>query len=59
MLLHLSKAFKVKSTQGTLIIFNKGFRLFENFPVLFSGIYYLRIKLVNLLIRYEEVKLVR
>ena len=59
MLLHLSKAFKVKSTQGTSIIFNKGFRLFENFPVLFSGIYYLRIKLVNLLIRYEEVKLVR
>ena len=59
MLLHLSKAFKVKSTQGTLIIFYKGFRGFENFHVIFSRTYYLRIKLVNLLIRYEEVKLVR
>jgi len=42
-----------------LIIFNKGIRGFENFHVLFSGTYYLRIKLVNLLIRYEEVKLMR
>jgi len=58
MLLHLSKAFKIKSTQGTLIIFYKGFRGFENFHVIFSRTYYLRIKLVNLLIRYEEVKLV-
>ena len=59
MLLHPSETFKVKSTQGTLIIFNKGIRGFENFHVLFSGTYYLRIKLVNLLIRYEEVKLMR
>ena len=59
MLLHLSKAFKIKSTQGTLIIFNKGFRGFENSHVIFSRTNYLRIKLVNLLIRYEEVKLER
>jgi hypothetical protein len=59
MLLHLSKAFEVKSTQRTLIILNMGFRGVENFHVLFSGTYYLRIKLANLLLRFEVVKLVR
>jgi len=36
-----------------------GFREVENFHVLFSGTYYLRIKLANLLLRFEVVKLVR
>ena len=53
MLLHFPETFETKSTERTLIIFNVGFRRFDDFHVIFSSINYLTIKYLERLIRYE------